>query len=175
MECLTLAFEQHSGMQDPRTNAKEGMVSFFVDGLRPKVSEAIQSNVIGWEAKTLLEIVSIVATSLKQKWEEKKTRLMALQLHAFENLPALSSCPRPKIIPPNFPLAFAPQHCFHCSREGHFKFSCPYLSASPLQHPENGPTILATSSFSPPGPRMLIPQPRRVPPCFPILLFHSPH
>lgn len=41
MECLMLAFEQHSGVKDPCTNAREGMVSFFVDGLHPKISEAI--------------------------------------------------------------------------------------------------------------------------------------
>lgn len=80
------------------------MVSFFVHGLHPKVSETIQTNVIGWEAKTLFEIVSIAdhyAISLKQKWEEK-TRLMAFQLHTFENLSALSPRPGPKMIPPTF-------------------------------------------------------------------------
>lgn len=45
MECLALVFEQQSRVQDPRSNAREGMVSFFVDGLRPKISEATCTNV----------------------------------------------------------------------------------------------------------------------------------
>lgn len=93
MECLTLVFEQHLGVSDPCFNAWEDMVSFFVSGLCPKISKAIWTNVIGWKAKSVSEIMDIAdhySSSFKQKKEEKETKRMALQLHALENSPLLS-------------------------------------------------------------------------------------
>lgn len=153
MDRLTRLFEQHSGVQDPRTNAKELLVSFFVDGLLPQLPAAVSNNVIAWESKTPFEIVGIAnyynktlkqkkvekadkkekLMALKVETAEKEEKLMDLQLHAYENPRPLPANPR--FTSPTFPAAFSPPqqtfYCVHCGQPGHFRSHCPHLSSPP--------------------------------------------
>ena len=140
---LEALFIAHSGLQKGTADYETLLKTILISNIKPKMSERVKSNLIGWESASLREALAHMKHAERVQNEiEEKTRvtnehtaikLQAAQLKFYSDTNNRVTAKEPPIefsqssieyFPASDSQFFDSPACFFCDREGHSGFEC---------------------------------------------------